>query len=157
MPFMRAANVTALPISAWMSACGGPRVCTPNGAFDWQGDCDVVDCHAAAACDVACGIDMTCGQLDCSRAGQCRFDCQDRATCGPTDCTDTGDCFVHCWDGSTCDVACDRSQRCSVACTAGGCLLRCGAAADCRFDEWSGGAGVIDCGGGVLACNRGCP
>ncbi len=147
----------------WLVACGGDDgVCVPPAGqgFDWQPACKTVDCAGVTSCDVACAIGMSCGTLDCAGAGQCRYDCQQGATCPLTDCRNTGSCGVHCWDHSTCDVKCDRSMGCGVACTGGAeCVLECGTNAGtvCKFDACTGGTGPIDCGNGLLVCNRACP
>jgi hypothetical protein len=145
-----------------LGACDGDdeKTCVPEGSYVLPADCDVANCRAKA-CDTTCESGTTCGRVDCSGSPQCRIDCQPGATCGPTDCRDADVCFVACHGaGSTCEATCEGAQICSLTCYDGAeCLLRCGAtpASACHYDMCSGGSGMIDCGGGVIACNRACP
>jgi hypothetical protein len=73
------------------------------------------------------------------------------------DCTGAADCFVDCEDNATCDVTCTGATGCVENCRADSqCILRCDPTAGtaCQFNMCPS---PVDCGGGVLVCNRPCP
>ena len=162
--FLHAARVTWLLVL--LAACGGSggesvdastqTVCMPEGPYQWPVGCDYADCRGKV-CDVTCHDGTQCGTLDCTGAPQCRLTVEANTTCGLTDCTNTGTCFVACF--SACEVQCTGSKDCGLECEPGTpCLLRCGTSTSCGFQGGcTGGSGMIDCGNGVLACNRPCP
>src|SRR5262249_1283949 len=139
--------------------CGNDEhVCAPSGpptpeSYVWPPGRDVVDCHGASSCDITCPSGQPCHRLDCFGAGQCRFDCL--GTSDEYDCRTAGFCSAECFPGTTCTMQCDGADFCSIACSGGACLLDCGSATSCSFLRCSGD--MIDCGGGILVCNRACP
>ena len=143
-----------------VAGCGGGSsvsVCTPAGDYVWPADCNTAQCHATI-CDVTCPAGQDCPELDCTESPQCRIDCQPGVKCEHVDCTDAQDCFVDCEDTGSCSVTCENATGCSENCRADSeCLLDCGTvpAAQCHLDMCP--AGVVDCGNGVLVCNRACP
>jgi hypothetical protein len=146
---------------AVIAGCGQSTNTCPGGQdYIVPPECDVVDCHLAT-CDLTCATGTTCGRLDCTGSPQCRLDCQPDATCPQVDCRSSDVCFVDCHGaGSTCEVSCEGAQQCDLNCHEGAeCLLHCGSATApaCTFDTCTGGTGLVDCGGGVIACNRPCP
>jgi len=139
------------------SACGGDddHVCAPDQTGE---TCDVIDCHAADACDVTCPAGSVCAEVDCTDAAECTLDCSGGAICDVIDCRGADVCHATCSGGSMCDLDCDGAGDCTASCSGNSpCLLDCGDAEICDFVECSGGSGVVECLGGILACNRDCP
>jgi hypothetical protein len=133
-----------------------PNACIGGIYYEIPDGCDDVNCEDII-CDAVCPMGQSCPLLDCKGSPQCRLDCQ-ATDCTNIDCDQSSVCFIDCHDpGASCEVSCLDSQDCTVGCERGAeCLLHCGSGSACRFDMCDG-SGMVDCGSGVIACNRPCP
>ena len=130
-----------------------PNQCGACGPAECCGDrCAGADCRLSCA-STACPCHLDCGATE----GTCEL------TCGPDqvcffDCAETNNCFVRCDGvGSVCETRCENADNCDqFRCTDdAACLVYCNGAENCRFVECPNGA--VDCGNGILVCNRDCP
>lgn len=123
---------------------------TADGGAEDAGWCSAT-CMTSGVCSCATGCDCA---LLCA-TDNCHASCGDPGTTCTIEGTDLGTVSATC-QGSTCETTCTRAAGCFVSCLPGAdCLMRCDTVTDCRFVRCD--AGAIDCGGGVLACNRACP
>jgi len=148
-------------------------VAAPDAGLNADGGAGCYETCAGSECqcDRGCRCDLTCGEdcekvrcdhdgtsctLDARGASNAELDCRSGARCVVDARGASNLDRVRCHDGASCEVDCRDTSNCRVTCDEGAeCLVRCDGD-DCAL----GGEGCEerrDCGGGVFACNRGCP
>lgn len=130
--------------------CGATQSCT--GVCSNGSTCDVncsdasyceFDCSSGSVCAVGCGDADTC-LGSCAGGSTCAFTCAEDTNCGPIACSGGSMCAVDCTGSDSCAVQCDDGAACALTCSD----------ASCTFTEC---AQPLDCGGGLVVCNRACP
>lgn len=143
-----------------------------------DGQCPV--CDGGCTCEFAC-LDVDGCDAECVGGSTCELRVRDgdeaegvaTASTLLLDCYDTEDCHARCENGSYCDADCRDAERCGLRCDESTCELRCRDAESCEIDcgldsaclcETRGDARCrllncepVECGDGVVVCNRECP
>lgn len=121
------------------TGCGCAFDCAPGS------ECTRVRCDGAGT---MCTLDASGASsvaAICSGGARCDIDATGASTVDRIECQDAS-CAVDCTDASNCRLRCRGTSQ---------CLFRCASPTNCDLMCMSGS--VIDCGGGLQACNRACP
>lgn len=125
--------------------CACERDCA-RCALRCEDDCPDVRCDGR---DTQCAVDARGAsnvQVECKGGARCVIDARGASNADTIQCRDGSDCEVDCRDTSNCRVDCHEEARCLVRCDGDDCAI-----------EGEGCEERRSCGGGVIACNRGCP